>query len=56
MGAQEEREVSRQLAAQYEALAHMVRRHQSPPNPGAEVRHHLPAGDGVREARVGAPG
>ena len=28
----------------------------SPPSPGAGARHHLPAGDGVRERKVGAPG
>ena len=28
----------------------------SPPAPGAGTRHHLPAGDGIRKARVRAPG
>ena len=35
-----------------------LRRHPpalSPPSPGAGARHHLPAGDGVREGEVGAP-
>ena len=28
----------------------------SPPSPRAGARHHLPAGDGVREGKVGVPG
>ena len=28
----------------------------SPPGPGPGARHHLPAGEGVREGKVGAPG